>query len=209
MTRKRNPGTDERLEQLLESALGEFARKSYEEASLNGILKDAGISKGVFYHYFKDKLALYQALLQRLADTKVKVLSQHTDGNLMPRQDEDLFDYFERMLSLNAIIAAHSPLLYRFAVRYSREAPEFRHQAAGGVGNGTDFTAALIAHGLSSGTFDPSYPPEFVKAVFTYFIEHVFDLMPLNENISPEEVELRMALLFRLMRNGLGRKQQI
>ncbi len=205
MTRKADPRTGDRLEQLLDAALAEFASKSYSEASLNAILKEAGISKGVFYHYFADKLALYRALLQRLADTKLKVLTERTAGNLMPAPGEDLFAYFQRMLAFNALIAAHDPRLYRFAVRFSREPAEFRRAMQGSVGTG-DITAALVAHGLRSGTFDPSFPPEAVRAIFTYFIEHVFDLFPLAEDITPEAVEERIGLLFRFLQHGLGRK---
>lgn len=205
MTRKADPGTGDRLEQLLDAALAEFASKSYDEASLNAILKAAGISKGVFYHYFADKLALYRALLQRLAEAKLKVLSARTAGNVMPAPGEDLFAYFGRMLALNAFIAAHDPRLYRFAVRFSREPADFRREMQGGVGTG-DITAQLIAHGLRSGAFDPGFPPEAVRAIFTYFVEHIFDLLPLAEDITPGEVEARIALLFRFLQHGLGRK---
>ncbi len=38
----------ERKTELLEAALDEFTSKSYEDASLNMIIKNAGISKGLF-----------------------------------------------------------------------------------------------------------------------------------------------------------------
>jgi len=205
MARKTDPGTGDRLEQLLDAALEEFASKSYGEASLNAILKEAGISKGVFYHYFADKLALYRALLQQLADAKLKIFTEHTAGKVMPAPGEDLFAYFQRMLALNAYIAAHDPRLYRFAVRFAREPAGFRLQMQNGVGTG-DVTAALVEHGLRSGTFDPAYPPEAVRAIFTYFTEHVFDLFPLAEDITPGAVEERIGLLFRFLQYGLGRK---
>lgn len=204
MTRKADPGTRDRLEQLLDAALAEFASKSYGEASLNAVLKQAGISKGVFYHYFADKLALYRALLQQLAEMKLKVLTERTAGNVMPAPGENLFAYFQRMLTLNAYIAAHNPRLYRFAVRFAREPAAFRLEMQGRVGT-DDVTAALVEHGLRSDTFDPAFPPEAVRAIFTYFVEHVFDLLPLAEDITPEAVEERMALLFRFLQHGLGR----
>ena len=42
-------------EQLVEAALREFGRSSFEQASLNSILQEAGVSKGVFYHHFAHK----------------------------------------------------------------------------------------------------------------------------------------------------------
>jgi AcrR family transcriptional regulator len=203
MTRRRDPGTKERLELLLQAALAEFAARSYEEASLNTILKNAGISKGIFYHYFTDKAGLYAALLRRLAEVKVKVFTEWA-GDVMPRPEEDLFAYFERMLAMNAMIAAYDPLLYRFAVQFAREPADFRHRMQGGVAGAGDVTGQLVEHGLTTGTFDPTYPPEFVRGVFTYFVEHVFDLLPMEENVTPEAIERRMALLFRFLKDGLG-----
>ncbi len=43
---------------LLDAAQREFGSKSYESASINRILEDAGFSKGAFYHYFDDKADL-------------------------------------------------------------------------------------------------------------------------------------------------------
>ncbi len=44
---------------ILESAKKEFGRYDYQAASLNRICDDAGISKGIIYHYFENKDALY------------------------------------------------------------------------------------------------------------------------------------------------------
>jgi TetR/AcrR family transcriptional regulator len=39
-------------DQLILEALKEFAEKGFDAASLNQIIKGAGISKGSFYHHF-------------------------------------------------------------------------------------------------------------------------------------------------------------
>ncbi|MFR6100649.1 MAG: TetR/AcrR family transcriptional regulator, partial [Longibaculum sp.] len=44
---------------IIESALQEFNDKSYEKASMNHICQIGNISKGIIYHYFKDKDELY------------------------------------------------------------------------------------------------------------------------------------------------------
>ena len=43
----------------LEAALREFSEKSYDTASMNTICTENNISKGIIYHYFKDKDELY------------------------------------------------------------------------------------------------------------------------------------------------------
>lgn len=46
-------------QKIINSAIAEFGTNSYAEASLNTICKNGSISKGIIYHYFKDKDELY------------------------------------------------------------------------------------------------------------------------------------------------------
>ena len=50
----------EKQEKIIEVAIKEFADKGFEKASTNEIVKEAGISKGILFHYLKIKnLFLY------------------------------------------------------------------------------------------------------------------------------------------------------
>ena len=60
---------------IIDSALLEFSEKNYGEASLNTICSLGGISKGIIYHYFKDKDELYLACIQECFDTLIDYLS--------------------------------------------------------------------------------------------------------------------------------------
>lgn len=46
---------------IIQNAIQEFNENGYEMASLNKVCSGAGISKGIIYHYFKDKDELYLA----------------------------------------------------------------------------------------------------------------------------------------------------
>ena len=46
-------------DKILQAAIAEFGTKSYGEASLNAICNENHIAKGLLYHYFKSKDALY------------------------------------------------------------------------------------------------------------------------------------------------------
>jgi len=56
---KREEKNIQTRQQIINSALAEFGINSYSEASLNTICKNGNISKGIIYHYFKDKDELY------------------------------------------------------------------------------------------------------------------------------------------------------
>lgn len=54
----------EKRERLLSAARAEFARAPYEEASVNRMIRAAGIPRGSFYMYFTDKEELFRFLME-------------------------------------------------------------------------------------------------------------------------------------------------
>ncbi len=55
-------------EKILQSAQKEFMEKGYLEASLRNIVKQAGVTTGAFYGYYKSKEELFEALVKEAAD---------------------------------------------------------------------------------------------------------------------------------------------
>ena len=48
---------------MINAALKVFAKNGYKHASTDDIVKEAGISKGLLFHYFVSKMGLYSFLL--------------------------------------------------------------------------------------------------------------------------------------------------
>ena len=46
-------------QEIIDAAMEEFGKNNYGEASLNAICRNGNISKGIIYHYFKNKDELY------------------------------------------------------------------------------------------------------------------------------------------------------
>lgn len=55
-------------EKILQSAKKEFMEKGYPQASLRNIVKQAGVTTGAFYGYYKSKEELFEALVKEPAD---------------------------------------------------------------------------------------------------------------------------------------------
>lgn len=76
----------EKQDCILASAMKEFSRVPFHEASINQIIMNAGIPRGSFYMYFKDKEDLYSYLLKthekKLEEGFTKALQEH-DGDLI------------------------------------------------------------------------------------------------------------------------------
>jgi AcrR family transcriptional regulator len=61
-------------DKILNAAIVEFGTKSYENASLNNICNDNDISKGLIYHYFKNKDELYLCCVKVCFDVITRFL---------------------------------------------------------------------------------------------------------------------------------------
>lgn len=71
---------------IIDSALQEFGEKTYTEASINTICKNGNISKGIIYHYFKDKDELFLTCVKDCFDTFVDYLKK---GELEGKNNQD------------------------------------------------------------------------------------------------------------------------
>lgn len=61
--------SEETRAKIIESAIKLFSARGFNAASVADICKDAGISKGAFYHHFESKQALFLALLDGWLET--------------------------------------------------------------------------------------------------------------------------------------------
>lgn len=67
-------------QQIIKSAIEEFGIHAYSDASLNAICKRGNISKGIIYHYFKNKDELYIVCVGECFDNLTTFLNSNRDN---------------------------------------------------------------------------------------------------------------------------------
>jgi len=72
--------TEEKMIEILEVGIEEFANKGLDKANINVIAKKAGISVGVLYKYYEDKDAFFLACLRRSLGVLETVLREAAEG---------------------------------------------------------------------------------------------------------------------------------
>ena len=72
----------EKQEKLLSAAVREFTERPYNEASINRIVREAGIPRGSFYMYFRDKEDLFHYLMEESINEMLMVFEEvlHSQG---------------------------------------------------------------------------------------------------------------------------------
>jgi TetR/AcrR family transcriptional regulator len=84
-------------QRILDAALREFSEKGYDAASMNTICAENGISKGIIYHYFKDKDELYLLCITDCFE-KLTAYLQEKSGRTADTIDRRLQIYFDARL---------------------------------------------------------------------------------------------------------------
>lgn len=89
--------SDTKRNRLIDVATKEFSEKSLNEASINTIIKNAGISRGSFYQYFENKEDLFFYIVKT-----IKTVSQELLKEEFKKVDGDMFmgfrNYFPQLL---------------------------------------------------------------------------------------------------------------
>lgn len=193
-------GTRGRPEQtrtaILQAAVREFAREGVAGARTDAIARSAGVNKALLYYYFKDKEALYQAVLDEVFSGVRTAIQNALSQDLRPRERliayvHAHFDYiasnslFPRIVQAEFLRAGRDPAnLRRIAQQYFR--PVFSE------------LAALLKQGASVGDFRPVNPLHFIPSmisviVFFFNTAPVMKVMTGVDPMSPENLAARRA----------------
>ena len=71
---KRESGSRSKTEAILAGAMQEFLANGYSGASMDRITAAAGVSKSTLYAHFKDKESLFTALIEGIAQQKLRLI---------------------------------------------------------------------------------------------------------------------------------------
>jgi AcrR family transcriptional regulator len=172
---------DERRRQLLELCTELFARHSFAELSMAQIAREAGISKGLLYHYFPSKQDLFVATLQQAAEE----VRRRTEP------DPELPPLEALATSLSAFLewVEANALAYRKLLESAGSVPE----VGALIADVRDRTSARILDGLGAGA-----QPKARAAVraWLWFIDGaILDWLDHRDLSRPELAELLLGSL--------------
>lgn len=160
---------------LYEAALTEFAAHSFRDASLNDILKAAGMNKGSFYYRFRDKTELYLALLYRVGAEKVR-LFQELD---VSRTSNGFFDEFRNMAIIGLKLVKKDARFVVFSRRILQEEAQVRERITDCFGDmRADVLTDMVERAKASGEFRAELNTKTAVFVIETLLVHMDELMP-------------------------------
>lgn len=108
------PGTeDSKRISILNAAMAEFCN-GYEKASTDAIVKSAGVSKGLLYHYFRSKKDLFSYAYDYAMKT---VMAEFY--NLINLDERDILERWRQIALLKMDLMKKHPMIFSFVARAS------------------------------------------------------------------------------------------
>jgi TetR/AcrR family transcriptional regulator len=192
---------------ILQAAVREFAREGVAGARTDAIARSAKVNKALLYYYFKDKEALYGAVLDQVFGGLVAHLGEVFSRDLPPREKilayaAAHFDYvashplYPRIVQgeMMSIARSHANHLEQIVKKYFR--PLFSR------------IAEVLKKGQVTGDFRPVDPLHFIPSmiaviVFYFTSAPVMRIMIGTDPMSPERVAARRAAVLDLISASL------
>ena len=110
---------EDKRQKILDAAIREFAEKGYYKASTNAIVKEAGIAKGLLFHYFGSKKDLFLYVFDHCTEHYLRYFLDNL-GRLPP----DLLDRLMKWATLKVKMLCETPLMYRLSVTAMDDVPD-------------------------------------------------------------------------------------
>ena len=142
---------------LISAASDLFAAQAYDRTSVDRIIRQAGVSKGAFYHHFSSKEEILDAVTASMVAEAMNEIRSAVAESTNATVRLNRFLNASRVWKL-----AHFGLLREVLAVLHRDenAPMLRKLHATTVAIGSPLLTAIIQQGIDEGVFDPPDPRE-------------------------------------------------
>jgi len=192
---------------LIKTASQLFAAEGYDRISVDRIIREAGVSKGAFYHHFASKEEILDAVTASLVSTVMEEI-EHAIGDRSVSALVRLNRFFETSLVWKL---AHFGLLKEVLVALYRDenAMMLRKIQTNSVDLCAPPLADILEQGIDEGVFDLSYPQDAARLIMQLGMGMQADsARALTESEMTDEVvttlQRRISLLVEMVERMLG-----
>ena len=173
--------TREKQDRFINAACKLFAENGYKKASTDDIVKAAGISKGLLFHYFGSKQGLYVYVYEY----STRYVRMEYDRSI-PREGMDFFELQKRLELVKRDIIRHYPYMPLFIRRAFRENDE---ELISLLADNMDQYSALLAEVYGRAhvsRIKPGIDPSDILKLCLYASDGILNDQFLTGNVDPE-----------------------
>jgi len=157
-----------RRDAFLDAAQRLMQTKGYEQMSVQDVLDELDASKGAFYHYFDSKTALLEALIERMMQEAVQIITPIIDDPHLPAL-EKFQRYFDTVARWKT--AQKTLMLALLRVWYTDDNAIVRQKVtSSGLKRITPLLTAIIQQGAQEGVFLTPHPDQVCAVAFSIML---------------------------------------
>ncbi|MCC9607906.1 TetR/AcrR family transcriptional regulator [Blastopirellula sp. JC732] len=172
-------------QKIIEAASLAMVAKSYNGCGLNEILKEAGVPKGSFYHFFKSKEELGIAVVENSSDAAVQMLRQRlSDRSLSPVERLRGYYLWARE-HLTSVGFRRECLIPKLALEIGALSPPMRAAVRCGWDQWRSIIAQCVREGQEAGEIDPNQDAEKLSDFMISAFEGVLIRAQVNNDVKP------------------------
>ncbi len=181
----------EKRKRIINASLDEFAKNSFKKASTNNIVKNAGISKGLLYHYFSSKKELYEWLKKFVFELMINEILEKIDWN-----EADIFERIKQIVLIKMQVIEEYPNLASFSkVIYEEKSYEEMKELIENISPG--FYSQIYSRNIDFGLFKEDIDAHKAIKIIQWTIEkyseeYLNGFKLTNENIDYEAISKEM-----------------
>ncbi|BCB37487.1 TetR family transcriptional regulator [Bacillus cereus] len=190
---------EERRKEILETAERLFLTKGYTKTTVNDILKEIGIAKGTFYHYFKSKEEVMDEIIMRIIKedvNKAKVIVSNPNIPVLEKLFRVLMEQSPKSGDVKdkMIEQFHQP----------NNAEMHQKSLVQSIIHLSPVLTEILEQGIEEGIFSTSYPQETIELLLSsaqvIFDDGLFQW-------KPEEMMRRVKAYIKMMEVSVGAKE--
>ncbi|QKE07483.1 MULTISPECIES: TetR/AcrR family transcriptional regulator [Bacillus cereus group] len=190
---------EERRKEILETAERLFLTKGYTKTTVNDILKEVGIAKGTFYHYFKSKEEVMDEIIMRIIKedvAKAKVIVSNPNIPVLEKLFRVLMEQSPKSGDVKdkMIEQFHQP----------NNAEMHQKSLVQSIIHLSPVLTEILEQGIEEGIFSTSYPQETIELLLSsaqvIFDDGLFQW-------KPEEMMRRVKAYIKMMEVSVGAKE--
>ncbi|MBG0962366.1 TetR/AcrR family transcriptional regulator [Bacillus sp. SRB1LM] len=190
---------EERRKEILETAERLFITKGYTKTTVNDILKEIGIAKGTFYHYFKSKEEVMDEIIMRIIKedvAKAKVIVSNPNIPVLEKLFRVLIEQSPKSGDVKdkMIEQFHQP----------NNAEMHQKSLVQSIIHLSPVLIEILEQGIEEGIFSTSYPQETLELLLSsaqvIFDDGLFQW-------KPEEMMRRVKAYIKMMEASVGAKE--
>ena len=168
---------------ILEHAMVEFAKHGYDNASTNTISKAANLSKGLIFHYFGSKEALFRSAIEEALARINKTFQDQ-----FSYQSRDLFERLTELMTYKALVLSNpDPAIAFITTLGLDENHDLRTQVRKVQEDFNNELYQQLLHDLDMSEYREDFTLQEMMSISLMVLEKVGDQI-LNTKVEPDQL---------------------